>query len=370
IGLLPFVLSGCSRAPATTQAAPSRIDIAFSRPLLSPSAVYVAPDGKAAAYLDSSGKLLIMSDSGERVGSYLMEGAGKGAISNGGQRAILCGISHGRWELRVIRGNGTQIWRQWLEGAVTDVAITPDGRTAFAAQANARVYIFDLSQHLKPRWRRIRASYAFSRLVYSEKMDAMIVQTANPLGFGVSDLDGQMRWWKPQPPGRFSLETGANGSLILTMIGRLSPEPGVEVSLYDTSGTKLFGRQIQGFDSRAEIAADGRAVAVSFRAKLTHKNKSVMERRVALWSVDGRTLWEQGGLFFRPVLQGLTGDPLGVLVAEDYKLLSGLDNTGRLAWRGPELQASLRDLVHDESWRLAWAQYTNGRLELWKLQEP
>ena len=75
-------------------------------------------------------------------------------------------------------------------------------------------------------------------------------------------------------------------------------------------------------------------------------------------------------MFFRPVLQGLTGDPLGVLVAEDYKLLSGLDNTGRLAWRGPELQASLRDLVHDESWRLAWAQYTNGRLELWKLQEP
>lgn len=357
--------SGCHARSSAPDPQPSRISITYTSKPAGLQQLAIAPDAKAAGFLDEKDRLHIVQPGGREALVYEERGARMVALSNSAERCILAETQRTGWAIRIITISGETLWRQSLSGEVLDVEITPDGKSAFVSTEGQRMYVLDLSD--SPKWRRVPTDYTLRQISYNAVADALLVQTRRPMGFGVCTLEGTMRWWKPQGIGKFHIFAGAQGGVIVTLLEHLSPQPGVEVSAYNAAGKRMLSRAIQGYDARAAVSADGKRIAVSFRRKLTHGDKSVMERRIALWGVDGRTVWEQGGLFFKPVLEGLTSDPFGVLVAEDYTLLSAIDRTGKLAWRGPELPGRVMGLTHDENWRLAWAQYTDGSLELWRL---
>lgn len=362
--LISPALSGCGHHPSTSKPQPSRISVLYTSAAPDVQQLMVAPDGQAAGYLDKGGTVHLFQADGRQALQYEEKGAAFAALSNSAERCVLAQKLRRGWAIKIITLQGETVWRQTMSDTLLDVAITPDGQSAFATTDGQRMYVIDLSS--SPRWRRIRTDYTLSRLRYDPVAGALLVQTTQPMGFGMCTPEGKIRWWQPQRIGKFHLSFGAEGAVILTVLEHLSPRPGVNVTAYNAAGRQLFTRSIEGYDPRAAISADGKAIAVSFRRKLAHKDKSVMERRVALWDISGRTVWEQGGLFFKPVLQGLTDSPFGVLLAEDYTLLSAVDGKGRLAWRGPELPGRIVGLTHDDAWKIAWAQYTNGTLELWR----
>lgn len=325
----------------------------------------VSPDGRAAACLDSGGRLHVYRPDGTLALSRRYRGAFLVDLADGGRRAILGGSGRSGWWVRIVDARGNTVWRQTGAGAVRGVAITPDGASAFAAVDGARIYVFDLSR--SPRWRRVRADFQPGPIRYNPVADALLTETGDPPGFGMLGMDGRKRWWIRRGAGRLWLDTGAQGSLILAAFEEPGIRPRAGFALYTAMGRRLCTVSLEGFEPRAAVSADGSRVALSYRRKLVSGEKRVMERRVGVWTPRGRRVWEVGGLFFKPVLAGLVEDPRGVVVAEEYTLLSALDAGGRLAWRGPALRDPLVYLVHDESWKLAWARFRDGSLELWSL---
>ncbi len=344
---------------------PRRVGILTSRADARPVALVVAPDGRAAASITANGKFTMVGPGGQARFERDLPGAFTASIANSGRAAIAGGKDSQRYWVRIITERGRIRWRQSVTGTLLTVAITPDGQAAFASTTGGNIYAFTLSGRL--RWNRITTQRDISALTYSETADALLVETTNPCGFGMIGIDGRTRWWHGRPVGHFTLVSGGRGSLVVTTLASMAPSPSVRMTALTPAGRELFAREFEGYEPRAAISSDGSQVALSYRRKLVHKGKSVMERRVELWNRDGKTLWREGGLFFKPVLAGMQEDPPGVLIAEDYSLLSALDRNGRLAWRGPALRGALVRLTHDEGWRLGWADYEDGSFELWRL---
>ncbi len=344
---------------------PRRVGILAHRTGQRPVALVVAPDGGAAASITGEGKFTLLGPGGQARFERDLTGAFTASIANSGRAAIVGGKDGQRCWVRIITERGRVRWRQSVSGTLLGVAITPDGQAAFASTTGGRIYAFTLGGRL--RWNRIITERDISALTYSETADALLVETTNPCGFGMIGIDGRTRWWQGRPVGHFTLVSGGRGSLVVTTLASMSPSPSVRVTALTPAGRDLFTREFEGYEPRAAISSDGSLVALSYRRKLVHNGKSVMERRVELWNRDGKTLWREGGLFFKPVLAGLQDDPTGVLIAENYSLLSALDRNGRLAWRGPALRSDLVRLTHDEGWRLGWADYEDGSFELWRL---
>lgn len=325
----------------------------------------ISPDGRTAACLDSDGWFHLYRSDGSLALRRQFRGALLMDVADGGRRAILGGTGRGGWWVRIVDSRGNTIWRQTGGGSVKGVAITPDGTSAFATVEGSRMYVFDVRD--SPRWRRIRTDIPPGPIRYSPVADALLTETDEPSGFGMVGLDGRKRWWVRRGPGRLWLDTAAQGALVLATFEEPGVHPRAGFALYTAMGRRLCEVSLEGLEPRAAVSADGSRVALSYRRKLVSGEKWVMERRVGMWTARGRRLWEVGGLFFKPVLAGLVENPAGVVVAEDYTLLSALDEGGRLAWRGPALRQPLVYLVHDESWRLAWARYRDGSLDLWSL---
>ncbi len=325
----------------------------------------ISPDGRLAACLDAEGWFHLYRSDGSLALRRQFRGAFLMDVYDGGRRSVLAGTGRSGWWVRIIDGRGETVWRQTGAGQVRGVAISPDGNSAFAAVEGGRLYVFDLSG--SPRWRRIRTDIQPGPIRYSPVADGLLTETADPPGFGMIGLDGRRRWWHRREPGRFWLETAAQGALVLTVFEQPGVRPRSGFELYTAMGRRLCSVSLEGLEPRAAVSADGGRVALSYRRKLTSGDRQVMERRVGMWTARGTRLWEVGGLFFKPVLAGLVEEPPGVVVAEDYSLLSALDAGGRLAWRGPALREPLVYLVHDEAWRLAWARFRDGSLEVWSL---
>lgn len=360
--LIAAAVSGC-RNPAVKR--PKRLHSVHVRQASEVLEMDVAPDGRGAACLDTDGVLHVFKPDGNEVLRRSFPGAVSFCLAEGADRVIIAGKQRKSWWIRIVDDRGNTIWRQTERYEVLGVSISPSGNTAFASLRGARMLVFDL--HGSPKWRRIRTDLNLSKITYCPVADALLTVTSNPPGFAMVALDGHTRWWKDRPPGWFRLKAASEGSLLLTTIEHPSPEGRFEFAAYSASGQRLFEQQVTGYEPRVAASSDGTRIALSYRRKLERKGRSVMERRVGLWTTDGVRLWEMGGLFFRPVLVGMVENPLGVVVAEDYTLLSALDSSGRLAWRGPSLGGRLERIVHDPGWSLAWAQLRDGSLNLWSL---
>lgn len=338
-----------------------------AEPGLQVAVAKVAPDGEAAAIMDKRGRLEVFASDGGELLSQQYPGARHMALSGSAKRIVLAGRGRGSWWLRVIDRKGHTLWRQSVQGRVQSLAIRPDGDTAFAVTNGARMYVLDVRD--RPAWRRVKTKHTLTSVQYANSADALFGVTVSPEGYGMVNADGSERWWRPRPAGPFGADLTLDGSMVLVTQASIAPSAQVQVALFTSEGRQVFSRQAPGYELRAAISSDGQYVSVSYRRKLVGKRRSVMERRIALWTGTGQTVWEQGGLFFKPVLAGMTERPLGVLVAEDYSLLSALNRQGNLAWRGPALRSNLVGMEHDEGWRLGWACYKDGGVELWRMAE-
>ncbi len=356
--------TGCSRETRVEER-PRRVDVVLELDGVKASLTAISPDAKAAAILDSDGNLRAYDAAGTEKLWVKAQGAQMMAIANEGHRIITAGIERKTWWVKILNSHGSILWRQRLDGEVIGMAIAPDGRSAFVSTTGLRMYVFDLST--SPKWRRVHTDKNLESLEYNTIMDALIARTSDPSGFGLFDISGAQRWWIAQPSGMFTMEPCAQDGLILTTLAHLTPTPHFEIALYSAVGRRLLWQKVDGYEPRAAVSANGKLLAMSYRRKLAHKRASVMERRIALWTASGDRLWEEGGLFFKPVLIAVAEQPDGVIVAEDYSLLSALNKFGRLAWRGPALGSGLVRLEHDQNWELAWARFRNGEVELWRL---
>lgn len=344
---------------------PRRIESVRTLPDAEPVNLAVSPDGRAAACILKDGVLLVFDEGGMQRLRKELEGAQFVSVSEDARWLAVGGKTRASWWVRILDSEGEQVWRQNVQGELTALVVAPGGESAFALMDNRRLYVFDVGE--RTRWRRLKMDYVARTAHYSQGADALLIETSDPRGYGVVDVDGRTRWWRPAPPGQFELRSAARGRLIIALTNTLTPKAEIIFQTLSPSGRILFDRRFDGFEPRVAVASDGERFAISYRRKLKHKEKSVWERRISLWDSGGNRLWEQGGLFYKPVLMGALQNPFGVLVAEDFTLLSSLDGYGGLAWRGPSLGARIVRLESDENWRLAWAVFENGNVEVWKL---
>lgn len=344
---------------------PRRIESVRTLPDAEPVDLAISPDGRAAACILKGGVLLVFDEEGRQRVRKEYEGAQFVSVSEDARWMAVGGKTRDSWWVRILDSEGEQVWRQIVQGELTALVMAPGGGSAYALMDNLRMYVFDVGE--RTRWRRIKTDYVARSAQYSEGADALLIETSEPRGYGVVDVDGRTRWWRPAPPGQFELKSAARGQLIVALTNTLTPKAEIVFQTLSPSGRILFDRRFDGFEPRVAVASDGQQLAISYRRKLTHQEKSVWERRISLWDSGGNRLWEQGGLFYKPVLIGALHKPFGTLVAEDSTLLSSLDGYGRLAWRGPSLESRIVRLESDENWRLAWAVFENGSAEMWKL---
>lgn len=363
-GWLAMAVAPSISAMVEVEDKPRRFELVSSLPEAEPVGLAVSPDGRAAASILKDGELVVIDEEGRQRVRRQMDGAQFLAISEDARWMAVGGKTGASWWVRILDSEGEQVWRQNVQGELTALVMAPGGGSAYALMDNLRMYAFDVGE--RTRWRRLKMDYVARTAYYSEGADAILIATSDPRGYGVVDVDGRTRWWRPSPPGQFQLKSAARGQLIVALTNTLTPKAEIIFQALSPSGRILFDRRFDGFEPRVAVSADGQRFALSYRRKLTHQDKSVWERRVNVWDAEGNRLWEQGGLFYKPVLVGVVQNPFGVVVAEDFTLLSSLDAYGRLAWRGPSLESRIVRLEGDESWRLAWAVLENGTLEVWR----
>lgn len=233
----------------------------------------------------------------------------------------------------LLDGAGKVVRTENAPGAVRTAAISSDGSVVAILSEPGRVTVLRRTEH-GWRWQRRLLPGVVSSLAMDASGSRIAVSHRDPTGIVILNPQLRTRWgFHGQPRTTYRLQLSANGRYLSALT---VPPPGqiAEALFWRTDSTTLvWNHTLRGDLTRAQLAPDGRYLAAGYRSRLWHGRKSAVESRVTLFSQDGRSLWEVGGLVFGAQLMGATASPLLVLTHDGNRVLVALDVEGHMRAR-------------------------------------
>lgn len=307
------------------------ITIRWQRHANQPQSLTISPGGSFYGGVDKDGTVRFYDENGKSLWGKQVDGATDVLIARNGQSLLVYSrLNPLHRTVHFFRRDGRQLWEHEVDGSVWAGAVTPDGQ--YAAVTTGEKYIYRYVPHpTSPKFRRWRLPGIGHCLTFTPDSKFLVVGTWQASTIACYDLEGTRKWTLAQESDRqYELQNSGDGKRILGIRPSTQHTPLAEVCVWDSAGQGIWRRDLKGFDVAARISPQSKYVAVSYATILSHKNKEIVERKVAVYDEKGDLSWEKGGLFFGPRLVALSPTGDSVIVSDGARSLYNIDRHGRI----------------------------------------
>jgi len=307
------------------------ISVRWQRKVNQPQSLTISPGAQFFGGADKDGTVRLYDDRGKVLWTKRVEGATDVLIARNGQSILVYSrLNPVHRTVRFFRRDGRELWEHEVEGSVWAGAVTPDGQYAAVTTGEKFVYLYT-PHPTNPSFRRWRLQGIGHCLTFTPDSKSLVAGTWQDSTIARYELDGSPKWILGQESERqYELQTSGDGKHILGVRPSTQHTPLAEICLWDSAGKGIWRKTLEGFDVAARISPQSKYVAVSYATILSHKNTEIIERKVAVYSADGKLVWEKGGLFFGPRLVALSPTGDSVIVSDGNRSLYNIDRRGRI----------------------------------------
>jgi hypothetical protein len=300
----------------------------------------LAPDGQSVAWMSQKGQVRRLdSQTGRQLwGTPPLSGMDALAAAPGGQVLVWKRLAPQRAEVLIldaVLGAGAAR-TQRVAGAIWAVMVSSDGAS----------FVVGAGDHSLTRWPLGTVSappLALRVEGYPESLalaDDGSFACGTWLPSGISGSNG-WRYREPDPARWFDVTLSADGSTLVALSRRgprrraSAAEP--KLLVWNRSAGKLLWEQkIDGTEPRLRVSEDGGVIALSYVATAHYATGDTPERRLSLYSRDGKHLApDRGGSYLAPELVALSASGNRITVLDMDRSLCTLDRAGRTVARLP-----------------------------------
>jgi outer membrane protein assembly factor BamB len=307
------------------------ITIRWKRPGSPPVCLAMSAGGTHFGTVDAKGTVQLLNRNGRLVWKQIVPDATDIMIAGSGQTLLVYSrLDPVHRDVYFYRGDGTRLWKHTVEGSVWSGSVSPDGRYAAVTTGDRYVYVYK-PDPTRPRYRRWRLDGIGHCVTFTPDSKRIVVGTWQESGLACYNLEGRFQWRSRHDTERqYELRNSADGKTILGLLPASQHDPGIELRLWDCAGKSLWRKQLDGFEAKALVSPGSQYVAISYADFLSKEGDGIVERKVAVYEVNGRLVWEKGGLFFGPQLAALSPKGSSVIVSDGEKSLYNIDKRGKI----------------------------------------
>lgn len=303
-------------------------------PTKGPASLTIANGARYFGTVDKSSEVRLYAQNGRIIWKTIVPGATDMLIAKNGKSVIVYSERNpGNQYICFYSGSGRRLWRHKVDGSVWAGAVSPDGNYAAITTAKGYVYLYS-PEPGKYRYRRWRMDGIVNSAEFTPDAKKLIMGTFQKSMLAAYDINGRFLWRsKLNSENKYNVQVSSDGRTILTTLSFDNHNSNSEIALWNTGGSLLWRRYIDGFDANSLVSSQSKFVAVSYKRLISPNDSDMTERKVAVFDAGGRLRWEKGGLFFGPLLVALPPDGESVIVTDSEKSLYQIDKRGRILSR-------------------------------------
>jgi hypothetical protein len=279
-----------------------------------------------------------------------------------------------RPEIDIIQGaKGDRLSKYVLDGAIWDVNISNDGKTACVATGNHSLYKFSLTEH--PSYRHWHTDGIGNSVAISKDSSAIIAGMWDESGVACYNANGDTMWQYPKDEDQrkgvlnrlFEAQIEQGGRYVLGVSYANIRQGDATIYLWrkNGDGRPLWTRDLgqNNYYPKAQVTANGNYVVVTYLHNITHGQQSAAERRLLVLDRVGDTVFEKGGLLFSPNLVTVSPDGSTVTVSDGQRVLYNVDSNGHIS-ASKTMDHLIHQTIASENGRLVLVYTGDGSLTL------
>jgi hypothetical protein len=308
------------------------------------AAMALAGDGATVAWVDRAGSVRGMDGRGRTLWrTPPLPGVNRlVALPGSGNVIAYSWLNPERPLLRVVGpgpgGVGKTLASYPTEGAIWNVAVSPDGRYVLAGTGQRFLYVFspepDGTLTAVARWEApgIPESVSAGTVSRPASGPLALLGTWQEAGVSAWSLDsGKPRWryLEPESARLYQIHVSGDGARAVGVSASGPRGAGARLHVWDArTGVPLWTKELDASRPKVLTTREGGLVAASYVKTLNYRTGEATARKLALYDSQGRKLWEKGGEFFSPTLVALSPDGGRLTVADGANTLYTLDARG------------------------------------------
>ena len=342
-----LILTTCITAGDAAQTR-QPLAVIWKSPVKEPVCLTMSAGAQYCGVVDRDGTVKIYGPGGNLAWDRKVQGATNVMIARNGQSVLVYSkLNPVYQEVYFFRRDGRKLWTHRVDGCVWSGAVSADGMRAAVTTGEKFIYVYRPDPN-RPRYRRWRLEGIGYQVLFTPDSRRVIAGTWQDSMLACYDLDGEFQWRSRFEPDRqYEFHAGADSRSILGLIQGTQYKPGAEVKFWDSGGSLLWTKSLDGFDAHALVSPQSQYVAVSYAGYVSRKGEGIIKRKVAVYRYSGKPAWEKGGLFFGPRLIALSPDGSSVIVSDGEHSIYNMDRQGKILSK-LDLKASARKWVATE----------------------
>lgn len=318
----------------------------WTRPAPNAVAVSLAPNGTSVAWVDGRGSVRrVAAETGKTLWQTSpLPGVNALLVAPEGQVLAYSRLNPVKPVVRVLNPKWGEAHGAAfpVEGAVWRAALAAGGRRAIVGTGRSLLYLIPLQVNNEPNKpqpmsRRLPVQGIPASVATAADETVALMGTYQDTGVGVWGMDGLPRWRhdEREEDRTYDVQLSGDGRTAVAVSARGPRRTDARLHVWDAvTGRLLWIEHLEAFDPKVRVSANGQFIAVSYARTSSYNTGATLERKVALFGIDGRRLFaDKGGLFFSPDLVALSAGGERITVRDNSGTLWTLNNTGRTVSR-------------------------------------
>lgn len=286
-----------SNAVADSPTAPAALNLLWKHQIATPLSLAACKNANYVATIDRKGNITCYGVDGELVWKIALPGVNRIVLGPDGGALAYSYLDILNTTAYIIGPDGKLRWQQEVSGAIWSADASKDPGVFAVGTGERYCYRYNIGK-CDHHYRRWRIPGAPCTLSFAPDGKSLFFGTWQDAGTSSYTLDGRQIVEKSGKEDRlYCLDTGADGSHVIVVSTPNRKIPEGTVHLKDMNLDDCWVREFQVGNLVSDVSVTGDYVAVGFDRVISHKEKRVVENRIALFDQDGRMLWEKGGLF-------------------------------------------------------------------------
>jgi len=305
-------------------------------------AVALAPNGTSVAWVDKRGSVRrIVGETGKTLWQTpALKGINRLVVAPQGQVLAFSQMNPAAPSVRVLhpQWGANRALSLPVEGAIWRVALSGAGDKVLVGTGKSYLYQFSLAPDAVTKTpKRISIQGIPLSLCAGASEAVALFGTWQDNAVGVWGLDGLPRWRydEREVDRTFEVQLSADGGTAVGVSTRGGKKLEARLHVWDArTGRLLWIEDLGAFDPKVLISRDGSNIAVSCAKMSSYNTGATVERKLTMFSREGRRLFaDKGGLFFAPELVALSAGGGRITVRDGSGSLWSLDRDGRTVSR-------------------------------------